>query len=266
MNKINNQMNAALWMEIQKLRKAKIFPATIYFFAFIGIMMGFILYLTMHPEIAGRSATMQMKTSFISIVNWNAYYELLMQVAVTIMVIGSGVISSWVFGREFSDRTVKDLLALPVSRSSIVYSKLIVLLFWSLLLSLVILIAAMLTGFVIKIPDWNPEAFWPFFENYFLAAFMNILLITPVALVASAGRGYILPISYVILTMIFSQLLIVGLPSISYWIPWLLPAVLSGVAKSLSPTPGFMSYLLYAIVVIGSLAGTIIWWNRADQK
>jgi ABC-type transport system involved in multi-copper enzyme maturation permease subunit len=42
------------------------------------------------------------------------------------IVIGFAFVTSWVFGREYSDRTVKDLLALPAPRSSIVLSKFIV--------------------------------------------------------------------------------------------------------------------------------------------
>ena len=136
-------MKEALWMELLKLRRTKIFPVSIYFYIFIGVMMGMLVFLSMHPEIASRSAAIRMKTSFLGSIDWNGFYELMIQIVLTLVVIGSGVITSWVFGREFSDRTIKDLLALPVSRSKIVVSKLIVLLGWSLLLSVFVLIAAL---------------------------------------------------------------------------------------------------------------------------
>jgi ABC-2 type transport system permease protein len=36
---------------------------------------------------------------------------------------GFGILSSWVFGREYQDQTFKDLLSLPISRTSLVCSK-----------------------------------------------------------------------------------------------------------------------------------------------
>jgi len=44
--------------------------------------------------------------------------------------IGFAFVTGWVFGREYSDRTVKDLLALPTPRLSIVLSKFIVVAIW----------------------------------------------------------------------------------------------------------------------------------------
>ena len=49
--------------------------------------------------------------------NWNNYLALLLQGISAIGLIGFGFITSWVFGREYSENTLKDILALPVSRS-----------------------------------------------------------------------------------------------------------------------------------------------------
>lgn len=259
-------MQAALWMEFLKVRRTKIFPISIYFFVFIGIMMGLLMYASMHPEIANRSSTISAKTSFLGGSDWAAFYDLLIQLVLTIGVIGSGVITSWCFGREFSDRAVKDLLALPVRRSTIVISKFVILFFWSLLLSLIILGSAILTGLVVGIPDWNQGVLFPFLGLYMVCAILNAMLITPVAFVASAGRGYMLPISFVILIMILTQLLFVGVPALSFWFPWALPALYSGVAGEAMPQPGFLSYSIYGFTVVAGLLGTTAWWRFADHK
>jgi ABC-2 type transport system permease protein len=55
-----------------------------------------------------------------------------------------------VFGREYSDRTLKDLLALPTLRSAIVLAKFVVVASWSAALTVVILTAvAGLAGTII---------------------------------------------------------------------------------------------------------------------
>lgn len=259
-------IRAAIWMELLKIRRTKIFPISIYFFIFIGLMMGFLMYASMHPEIASRSATIKTKTSFLGGSDWNAYYNLLIQIVLVLGVIGSGIITSWSFGREFADKAIKDILALPVPRSRIVFAKLILLLTWSLILSLVVLLAAIITGFAVQITGWSAESLWPFLGNYFMCALLNTLLITPVAFVASAGRGYMLPISFVILIMILTQLMFVGLPGFSFWFPWALPALYSGVAGDAIPPPGFISYLLYGFMVLAGLFGTTAWWRYADHK
>jgi len=260
------ELKAALWVEILKVRRTKIFPISIYFFLFIGVMMGLLMFLSMHPEIANRSSTISMKTSFLAGSDWKAFYELLIQIILTIGVIGSGIITSWVFGREFSDRTIKDILALPVRRDTIVASKLIVLLGWSIILSVVILAAAMLTGLATGISGWLASEFFSFLKLYLICTLLNTLLISPVAFVASAGRGYMLPISFVILIMILTQLLFVGLPGLAIWFPWALPALYSGAAGVAIPSPGFLSYVLYFITVVAGIFGTTAWWRFADHK
>ncbi|MDX2431805.1 MAG: ABC transporter permease [Bacteroides sp.] len=260
------ELNAALWVEMLKVRRTKILLISIAFFTFIGIMMGMFMFLASHPEIANRSSTLSMKTSFIGGTDWKAFYDLLIQIILTVGVIGSGFITSWVFGREFSDRAIKDILALPVRRSTIVVSKLIILLVWSILLSLTVLVAAMLTGLITGIPGWSSPEFFSFLKLYLLCALLNSLLITPIALVASIGKGYMLPISFMILILILTQLMFVGLPALSIWFPWALPALFSGVAGEAVPSPGVVSYALYFLTVLAGIFGTMAWWRFADHK
>lgn len=259
-------IQAVLWTETLKIKRAKIFPISIYFFIFIGVMMGMLMFLSMHPEIASRSSTIKMKTSFLGGSDWKAFYELLIQIVLTVGVIGSGIITSWGFGREFSDKVIKDLLALPVPRSTIVLSKLIILFIWTILLMIIVLAAAMLTGFAVRIPGWTTGDLFPFLKMYITCAVLNALLITPVAFVASAGRGYMLSISFVILILILTQLLAVGLPGLTFWFPWALPALFSGAGGAALPSPGIFSYFLYLIIVLAGLFGTIAWWRFADHK
>lgn len=228
--------------------------------------MGLLMFVLLHPEIANRSATIKAKTSFLAGSDWTAFFELIIQIILALGVIGFGILTSWCFGREFSERVVKDLLALPVPRSAIVFSKLAILFVWSLLLSIIFLGSALLTGTVVGIPGWNQAALSPFLENYMVCTILTTLLITPVAFVASAGRGYMLPISFVILVLILTQLLFLGVPTLSIWFPWAIPALYSGIAGDAVPQPTKISYLLYALVVLGGLFGTTSWWRYADHK
>jgi ABC-2 type transport system permease protein len=55
-------------------------------------------------------------------------------------------------GREFSDRTAKDLLALPTSRGAVVAAKLLVALGWCLLLAAQLVVIGLLFGTLLGLP------------------------------------------------------------------------------------------------------------------
>ena len=92
-----------------------------------------------------------------SATDWPAYLGLFGQ-----MIAAGGfflfvLIISWVFGREFADGTLKDMLAVPVPRSSILLAKFIVVAVWSAALTLVIFIAGLLMGALIGLPGGSLE-------------------------------------------------------------------------------------------------------------
>ncbi|MDO0825989.1 ABC transporter permease [Desulfosporosinus nitroreducens] len=68
--------------------------------------------------------------------------------------IGYTFIAAWVFGREFTDKTMKDLLVKPVSRSRIVMSKLLVVLAWNVLLSVYMFAVSLAIGGVLGLTGW----------------------------------------------------------------------------------------------------------------
>ncbi len=259
-----NSFSQVLWMELLKVRRTKILPVSMAFFAFIGIMMGMMMFLALNPGLAERSAIASTKMAFSA--DWKAFFDLLMQINLVLGVIGSGIITAWCFGREFADRVAKDLLALPVSRSSIILSKLLILFIWSLILMIIALLSAIITGLIIHLPGLQELQLGSIILKYLVCAVLNTLLITPIAFIASVGRGYILPIGVVIFILILTQLVFLGIPAFSPWFPWALPALYSGVAGELSPAPGLVSYIIYLATVLGGVLATIYWWKNADQK
>ena len=71
------------------------------------------------------------------ITDWSSYLMTISQV------ISVGDCSFWIysildFGREYSDKTMIDLLALPIRRDTIVLSKFIVIALWSYILSILL--------------------------------------------------------------------------------------------------------------------------------
>jgi ABC-2 type transport system permease protein len=256
---------AALQTEFTKVLKSRMLPVTILFFAFIALMMGMIMLAARHPEIASKSAILSTKTSFISQASWFAYNGLLIQLGLVLGVLGPGIVVIWIFGREYSDRVIKDILALPVSRGKIVTAKFITALAWSSLLLIVLYGTGILAGFAVKLEGWDKVAFNNNLVKFSLSSLMTIILFTPVAFITSVSRGYLLPIGFLILILIITQLSFVGLPAITPYFPWAVPGIYSGAAGPFSPKPGLVSYIILGLTSILGFAGTVAWWRYADQ-
>lgn len=257
---------AAFLTEILKVWRSKILWITILVFAFIIAMIGLLVFISMHPGLINSSSLLNTKASFLGTVDWPSYFLLLYQIIAAIGLMGFSFVISWIFGREYSDRTIKDLLALPVSRSMIVISKFIIVLIWCILLFLVIFCLGILTGIIIKIPGWSGEATLHAFLVLLITSLLTILVSLPVAFFASWGRGYLLPIGFIILIMIITQFITAGIPGIAPFFPWAIPALYSGAA---GPEKSHLEAISYIIVFFTSFVGitsTIVWWRYADQN
>ena len=259
-------LGVSLWVEILKVRKSNMFLATILVFIFVPLMMGLLMFVQIHPEISGKLGMIGNKASMLRFgePSWQNYFTLLTQGFAAIGVIGIGFVASWVFGREFSEHTIKDILVLPIPRSTIVISKFIIVVIWSVLLSIVYFSVSVLIGLLIHVPDWSNEVVLLNFSRYFVTALLTIVLSTPVAFLASYSRGYMLPMGFVILTLIAANF--TGIVGLGPYFPWAIPGLYgtaSGLENLQLNTASFI--ILFSTGILG-LVGTLAIWRFADQK
>jgi ABC-2 type transport system permease protein len=257
-------LSAALWAESKKIIKSKMFLATILAYSFIAIMMVFLLWVSKNPELAYKLGLLGAKARLLGKADWPNYFGILNMAASALGLIGFGFVNAWVFGREYSDRTAKDLLALPVSRSFIVLSKFIVAAIWCALLSIILFIFSLLVGGIINISGWSAALAFHNAYLYSIATLLTIILCTPVAFFASSGRGYLPPMGYVIITMALAQF--AGALGFSQYVPWAIPMIFSGAAGAESTESlNFINYMILFLTSVLGLAGTFTWWRYADQ-
>ena len=256
----------AFWAESIKVRRSKILWITFLVFSFIAVMMGLLVFVANHPDLVGDSVVLSAKASMIGNADWPGYFELLYQIIAMIGLIGFGFVISWVFGREYADHTLKDLLALPISRSVIVLSKFMVITIWAVLLSLTLFVLALVTGLAVNIPGWSGVTALHAFLIFTGTAILTLLLCTPIAFLASYGRGYLLPMGFIILMIIITQFIIVGIPGIAPYVPWAIPALFCGAAGPSGPFIGTASYIILVFTSIFGLAITMAWWRFADAR
>jgi ABC-2 type transport system permease protein len=260
------RFHAALITEASKAVRSKMLWMTIIFFVFVSIMMGFLMFVTKHPAVAGNSAVLSAKASMIESASWPIYLSLLMQMCLVLGMLGPGMVTIWIFGREYSDRVIKDLLALPVPRSTIVSSKFVIIIIWSMLLLSLLFVLGILAGFIVGLGGWSREAFISFSKAFAGSSLLTILLCTPIALITVVSRGYLLPVALLILLLIVTQFIFVGFTGITPYFPWAVPALFCGAAGPSAPKPGFISYFILALTCVSGIICTAAWWRFADQK
>lgn len=158
--------------------------------------------------------------------NWESYFGILTQAIGVGGVLIFGFVASWVFGREYSDGTAKDLLALPTSRTKIINAKFSVYLFWCFSLAIFNLVIGFIIGFLLKLPPLNEGLLYDKFIIYLNTTILTILLGTPIAFFSLWGKGYLDSLGFVALTLVIAQ--IIAATGFGYYFPWSIPGLYSG--------------------------------------
>jgi ABC-2 type transport system permease protein len=173
------------------------------------------------------------------------------------------IVTIWVFGRELSDQTVKELLALPTPREAIVGAKFVLIALWGVALTLLIFTLGLVVGWVVDIPGWSLPLLLQALGDVVGAGLLTLALMPCVALLASVGRGYLSPFGWTILTLFLAN--IIAYTGWGDWFPWSVPALFSGAAGPRAEQLGPHSYLFLAGALVVGLVSTFLWWRWADQ-
>jgi len=198
------------------------------------------------------------------VADWPSFLSLLTQVVGVGGVVVFGFVASWLFGREYSDKTAKDLLALPASRSSIINAKFVVYVAWCLALVVANLFIGLLIGSVLGLEGFSGAAFVGGLAPYFVTTILVMLLGTPLSFMGIWGKGYLAPIGMVVLMLIVSQ--IIGAVGLGQYFPWAVPGLYSGINVEMKESLDLWSFGLIGLVAVAGYAASHIWWNRADQN
>jgi ABC-2 type transport system permease protein len=260
-----NAFPAAFWAEALKARRSLVSILTALGATILPLAGGLFMIILKDPERARAMGLISAKAQLmVGVADWPAYFQLILQGVAAAGLVLFAIITAWVFGREFSDRTAKELLALPTPRAAIVAAKFALILLWSLLLALLIFVVGLAVARAVNIPGWSLELESRAFGSVLLIAFLTYLLMPFVALLASVGRGYLGPLGWTFLTLALAQ--IAAVLGWGDWFPWSVPALLSGAAGPHAAQVGAHGYgVVVAAFVVGA-AATLAWWLRADQS
>jgi len=224
--------------------------------------IAFLIFVSKNPEISKKLGLISAKADLVafSATDWPTYlgfFGMLLAAGGFILFV---LIISWVFGREFDDSTLKDMLAVPVHRSSIVLAKFIIAAAWSAAMSIEISIIGLAMGVIMKLPGYSVNALLQGGALMLFSAALAIIVSQPFALFASVGKGYLLPIGLAVLTMMMTNL--VAIAGWGEFFPWAVPGLFAQAKEALQP----ISYWLVIFTGLGGMVATYAWWKYADQS
>jgi ABC-2 type transport system permease protein len=192
-------------------------------------------------------------------VNWETYFSDLLGSIASLLVVGFSFTSAWVFGREYTDNTIKDLLVKPISKSYSVLSKFIVITMWNTLMAIFTFAVIAGAGALIGVSGGSLPILLNIFWTFMTTSLLIMVVSTTSALLANITRGYLAPIGVTFVIVIVSN--VVVQLGIGPYFPWTIPVLL------LTGTDiGFISIIILAVTGIVGFAGTIAWWRFAEHK
>lgn len=249
-----------LWIESRKVTRSKLPWFTALGFLMMPLMSTFFVFISNNPELSRKLGLISAKaTLFGEAGDWPSYFNLVTQA----LAIGGFflfcLIIAWVFGREFADGTLKDLLAVPLPRASILLAKFMVVAMWCGLLTLEVYLASLLMGALMHLPLFSLQMMFESGVQMAVAAALTVLGVLPFALLASIGRGYLLPLGLAVLTLILANVM-----AVAGWgevFPWTIPGMYA--QGTVLPVT---SYLVVIATGLLGMAATHAWWMTADQS
>ncbi len=254
----------ALQAEFIKLKHSKIVWATFIAFSIAPIMGAVFMPIIQNSESLEKAGTLAVKIKAMNLeANWKSYLSILTQAVGIGGIMIFGFVVSWIFGREYSDKTAKDLFSLPTSRTKILNAKFMLFVFWCLLLVLSNLLITFVLGMFLQLPPVSASLLIQSLITYFITTILTVAVCVPIAFFALWGKGYLAPLGFVALTLIFSQ--IIATVGYGSYFPWSVPGLFSGAGGEYKVLLNNYSYGILLLTCITGYLATIMYWNNTDQ-
>ncbi len=258
------QQIQAIQAELLKNKHSNILWATFIAFGLAPVIGGVFILIINDTDAIAKAGSLAMKAKAMNFeANWKSYLGLLNQALAVGGVLVFGFVASWIFGREYSDGTAKDLLSLPTSRTKILNAKFSIYILWCFALVVSNLLFGFIIGSILPLPTQEMTILSPLLTDYFIIAFLTILVGFPIALFAIWGKGYLAPLGFVALTLVFSQ--IIAATGYGTHFPWSIPGLYSGAGGEYKKLLDKFSYSLVGLTGILGYIATLRYWKVLDQ-
>lgn len=176
-----------------------------------------------------------------------------------------GVLTAYLFGREYSEGTAKNMLTLPVRREWFVLAKMAVLAAWVLALTVLSTTLSVAAGTILDIDGFAWAHVWRCLSDSLTVSLLIYTTLPLVALLAVRGKGYLPPMLFTAIMMAIGMVVITT--DAARWFPWSMPSVHVGATWLPIPPSDLVagSWALAGGVFVAGLAILVIQVNAADN-
>ncbi len=257
-------LRAAVWTEFVKTRRSRVPWFLAVAFAMIPIVGGVFMLILKNPEQARALGLLGAKAQLAAVsADWPDFLRFMAEGIGVGGIVLFAFLTTWAFGREFADRTVRCILALPTPRWAIVAAKLLVVSGWCVAIAAWATALGFAVGAVVGLPGWSDGLALDTMGRIAIGVGIATALQTATAFVAGAGRGYLPAFGFVVAVMAIAQILrALGWAA---WFPWAVPMLVVVTGDPSLEAPSLASVVVVVLAAGGGLVASLTWWQRADQ-
>ncbi|WP_010494245.1 ABC transporter permease [Paenibacillus elgii] len=238
-----------LYTELIKMKRAKMFMVSLLGAVSAPIMM-FLALLNMKSK--KPETPIEFEVAFM---NTNMYVILLVGTLLY------GVITAYLFHREYAEDTMKNLLTIPVSRVSLIVSKLILLFLWIMVLTFTIWSLTLILGLIGQFEGLTMALLLQSLKQFVIGGALLFLLCTPTMLITFLFKNYVPTIIFT--AMITMANVVLSESEYKALFPWSASYVIANGDFIPQYPPAFSYAVILAASLIG-LAATIIYFKKVD--
>jgi ABC-2 type transport system permease protein len=255
-------LGTVLATEFLKLRRSKVTWGTLAAFSIAPLAIALFMWIVREPGRAAHLGLLGAKANLAGLeATWPSYLSMLTLVIGVMGMILLAFVVAYLFGREYTELTAKNMLALPVGRHWFVIAKLVVAAVWWLTLVAAVLLEAFVVGALLDLPGFSTALALGAVGNAVLAAGISYLLVPIVAWIATLGRGYMPPLAFALFALALGN--VFGKTGWAVWFPWsIIPLMIGAVGQPQTLPAG--SYVVAALTFVVGVAATLAQVRWAD--
>lgn len=240
-----------LYTELLKLKRSSMFLLSLIGSALAPLMVVLSSYISMRTHSPDEARILFTDLFFDS----NLYLSVLIGAPLY------GVVTAYLFNREYAEDTLKNLLTIPVPRTRLLLSKLLLLFFWIMLLAVVAWGLTLVLGSLLGFEGLSGTLVWTALGQFAAMGALMFALSAPVVFTSLLLKNYV---PTIVLTIVITLInVMVSNSEYKGLVPW--TAVFDLVYGQVLPKFP-VSYSLFAIGItsLGGFAASLIYFRKAD--
>src|SRR5690625_672176 len=182
----------------------------------------------------------------------------------TVLIIGVplyGVVTTYLFTREYTENTLKNILTIPVSRMSFIMSKTLLLFMWIMMLTVIAWGITLVLGLLMQFNGLSSSMLTESIKQFSIGGILLFILSSPIILVTLVMKNYV---PTIIFTVVITLINVMGGNSEHRALfPW---AAAGDIANHTLPStyPPEYSYITITATALTGFIAMIVYFKKVD--